>query len=163
MKKHILRLLLLPLLFVSSCTDRPEPAELVRVGDLLPAFTVQLSDGTLLDSSDLRPGLIVFFHTGCPDCRQVLPAVQQVYDIYKEDIRFVAISRAQPDAADYWQQNGLSIPLSAQPDRSLYDRFARSGIPRIYVVDASGRIAALFDDNPVPTTENLFEIIKKCI
>ena len=72
-----------------------EPAEeIVTVGDALPQFSVQLSDGGVFDTATLggRPSLIIFFNTTCPDCQRTLPEVQEVYETYKSELTFVAIS-----------------------------------------------------------------------
>ena len=115
---------------------------IVNVGDALPAFTVTMSDGTLLSSSELRgkPSLIVFFSTTCPDCQRELPGLNERYLKHGSDTTFVAISReeAQQDVQAYWSAHSLSLPYSAQRDRTVYSLFARKGIPRIYISDSHG-------------------------
>ena len=46
----------------------------------------------------------------------------------------MAISREEDEAsvAAFWADNGLQMPYSAQTDRSIYNLFATSIIPRIY-------------------------------
>lgn len=129
----------------SSTTDR------VRVGDALPAFSVRLDDGALVTPAALygHTAVITFFNTGCGDCRRELPVLQQLYEAYAaRDVRFVCISRAQPvaEVSAYWQENGLTLPVSSQPDRTVYELFASRGIPRVYVVNPAGRVHALFSE-----------------
>lgn len=120
---------------------------IVNVGDVLPAFTVTMSDGTLLSSSDLRgkPSLIVFFSTTCPDCQRELPLLNERYLAHGADTTFVAISReeSQENVAAYWSAHAFSLPYSAQTDRSVYSLFARKGIPRIYISDSHGIICTV--------------------
>lgn len=87
-----------------------------------------------------KPSLIVFFSTQCKDCQRELPALNQRYLAHAHDTTFVAIAREQSaaDIADYWAANKLSLPYSAQPDRRIYQLFARKGIPRIYISNAEG-------------------------
>ena len=70
MKKTVLILAVL-VLAVSACIrDKiPEGAEL-GPGDRLPEFSVILDDGSVVSTGDLsgKVSVIVFFHTGCPDC-----------------------------------------------------------------------------------------------
>ncbi len=53
-------------------------------GDKLPVFAVRMSDGTMVSDRTLdgHVSCIVFFNTGCPDCRKALPSVQKLYDNY---------------------------------------------------------------------------------
>lgn len=136
-----------------SCTmtdeeDEIQPSDnIVNVGDALPAFTVLMNDGQSLSSSQLRgkPSLIVFFSTSCPDCQRELPLLNARYLAHGMDTTFVAISREEgwESVSSYWQQQGLSLPVSAQSDRTVYSLFAKKGIPRIYISDAQGIIRSL--------------------
>ncbi|WP_305300806.1 hypothetical protein [Muribaculum intestinale] len=55
------------------------------------------------------------------------------------DVRFICISRGetQPSVAAYWQEAGLTLPYSAQPDDAVYRLFANRIIPRVYVTSPS--------------------------
>lgn len=141
----------LSLVFVSitSCSmgddnGVTETDEIVRVGDRLPVFSVTMNDGRTVTTSDLmgKPSVVVFFSTTCPDCQHELPLLNQRYLMHGTDTTFVAISREEPapSVATYWQANALAIPYSAQTDRTVYSLFARRGIPREYVSNASGTV-----------------------
>lgn len=144
------------LLCFSACVseDAPdaEPAvgrgDVVRVGQALPAFSVQLSDGTPAGNLQCRgkQSVIVFFHTTCPDCRRELAELQQVYAERGDSVCFLCISRQQPaeEVASYWQENSLTLPYSAQPDRAVYNLFATAYIPRVYVADTATVVRTLF-------------------
>lgn len=115
--------------------------DIVRVGEALPAFTVEMNDGTTLSTIDLKgkPSLIVFFSTTCRDCQRELPNLNERYLKYHTDTTFVAISREQSAeiVSDYWKQHSLNLPYSAQKDRFIYNLFARKGIPRIYISNSN--------------------------
>lgn len=133
---------------ISEEDEGAETADIVRVGDPLPAFSVQTHTGAHVSPATLagRPAVIVFFSTTCPDCRRALPAVQQVYDACKAVAAFVCIGReeAAETVAAFWRDNGLTMPYSPQPDRSVYALFARQTIPRVYVAGADGRVRNVF-------------------
>ena len=85
------------------------------VGDSLPDFEVVMSDGSTISGADLRTtaSVVMFFHTGCPDCQQALPRVQQLYNSYSsQGVQFVLISREDgaTSVAEYWQKSGLTMP-----------------------------------------------------
>lgn len=164
MKKNINSLWLL-LLIISVCMvscigdDDPDPGTVeLGAGDNLPEFSVVMNDGRSVTSESLRgkTSLIVFFNTGCPDCRAELPVIQRVYDEYPQ-LSIVCISRDEraSSIADYWKANRLTLPYSAQEDADIYHLFAKSQIPRIYVVDADLIIRQVFTDKPLATFEAL--------
>ena len=51
-------------------------------GDKLPVFSVTMNDGRVVTHESLRGkvSFIVFFNTGCKDCRRELPVIQQIYE-----------------------------------------------------------------------------------
>ena len=140
---------MLSLLF-AACVgeDEPENGEegtRVRVGDTVPAFTVSLDDGTVFTSPNSLLGhetVLAFFTTTCPECQAALPLWQKEYEAGR---RIVCISRAESaaDVAAYWEANALTMPYAAVADRSVYNLFARSGVPRSYTVSPTGIITAL--------------------
>ena len=157
--------LLLSLLGFCSCIYDDQNTSGLQVGDFLPEFSVEMNDGTRISSSYLKETVscIVFFHTTCPDCRETLPEVQKLYDRFSSDVRFVLISREEPDAsiAEYWKENSLNMPYSAQSDRSIYDLFAQSRIPRVYICSKGGMIEAIFTDKPKnPSYEVMAEVLE---
>ena len=157
---------------VASCVkdDDPSGESLVGRGDRLPSFTVTMADGSILTSLPPEEApvgsqsiigkrvLIELFNTDCPDCRESLPVINDVYLSVKDDPEIVvmAIARNEADSKlrPYWEENLLSLPYSPQDDRAVYDKFATSGIPRIYIADTSGIVTALFgpDDSPSAST-----------
>ena len=161
--KRILVLLTTCALLLSGCIkDAPGQGGNVQPGDRLPAFSVRMDDGSILRSQDLAagPALLVFFHTTCPDCQRTLPVVQQAFENYP-GVRFAAISRAESaeDIRAWWTEHGISLPFSAQEDRSVYALFASERIPRIYITETGGTVAACFDDNPCPDYADLARVL----
>lgn len=133
------------MLSLGGCIRDEEPQERsLAVGDRVPAFSVTLSDGRVWNSRAPRslPAVIVFFNTGCGDCRRELPKLQAAYEEHASEAEFICIAREEDEAdiAKYWRENGLTLPYSPQPDRKIYNLFANTWIPRIYVVDPQGLI-----------------------
>lgn len=159
------------MLSLLSCIrdDSPSGEEGIRVGDKLPEFAVYLDDGSRLTCSDLsgKVSVLVFFHTGCPDCRQELPVIQKLYDYYRDmsSVNIVCISREEPEAevGSYWLENGFTMPYSAQPDRKIYSLFSEKGVPRVYVSDKNLTVCAVYSDNPIATFEQLMEDVEACL
>ena len=151
--------------FLTGCTKEDKLVEdLVRVGDKLPAFTVVMEDGSTFNSAVLsgKPLVLTFFTTTCTDCQRTLPIVQQAYENFS-DVTFISISRAEEKGSirNYWNTNGLTLPFSAQKDRKVYNLFATSRIPRIYIVKSDGIVSSFFTDNPTPDYQTLSAAISK--
>ena len=146
-------------LIISSCIKEEQGVELV-VGDRLPDFEVVMDDGSVVDDDILSEGVsvVMFFHTSCPDCQQALPRMQQIYDEYiSKGVYFAFISREESvvDIESYFNEKGLKLPYSAQNDRKVYEQFAQTRIPRIYICEKGGIIRYIFTDDPVPTYDLL--------
>ena len=132
----------------STITEDEETIEKVKVGDLVPLFTVTMTYPEMTNPQQEQTTsqwstmhlkgqtVIVFFNTSCKDCQRDLPLLNQYYLEHKNepDFQMVAISREEDreSVAAYWAANGLVIPYSPQDDRRIYSLFATSIIPRIY-------------------------------
>lgn len=163
MKSKVLLLLYIVLLSVSSCiTDDDDPGDFALVpGDALPEFSVRMNDGKTLDTQSFlgKVGVIVFFHTDCPDCQKELPVIQKVYDTYKEnpDVLLSCISRSESgsEVQAYWEKHSFTLPFSAQNDDAVFSLFASHTIPRILITDKEGIIRAVYTDDPLATYQEL--------
>ncbi len=147
-------------ILAASCINEDmKKIEDLGVGDLIPDFSVQMNDGSVVTGEQLREGtaVIMFFNTGCPDCAVTLPEVQKIYDEYQpKGVRFTLISREDPEATVklYFINRNYTMPYSAQTTREIYNLFAYSRIPRVYVC-LDGVIKAVFTDDPNPTYEDM--------
>lgn len=155
-----IRVLLLTLLLLAGC-QRLELDYEVKNGTRLPSFSVITDAGETLTSEYFCKGygLIVFFHTECPDCQQELPIIQNLYRQYGHKTRFIAISRNQSlsEIEKYWSENELTIPFSAQEDAAVFSLFASHTVPRTYFIK-DGVIVAQWDDNPTMTENDFIKI-----
>ena len=170
MKSQLLRhqYFLMPVLAIvlfCACTDNDEPIHEIRVGDAVPAFKLKLPDGNVFDSTTdiYRTTLIAFFHTDCPDCQKELPVLQQLYNFAGFDISFLLISRQESgrEVEAYWKDNELTMPYCPQEDRTVFNKFARNGIPRGYVVDKKSIVQFVFSDRNMPDFDELRKRIVK--
>lgn len=161
MKKFIYyAFMILVMTMTASCiTEDYEKGEELAVGDLLPAFEVRMNDGKILTRDSLKgtESMIVFFNTDCPDCRKELPVLEIFWQRHKSELTFACISRQEKSdkIEKYWKENDLSLPFSAQEDRKIYNLFAKTSIPRVYIADKNLIIRKVYTDNPLATLEIL--------
>ena len=159
MKLRLAYLFTAVLMLFSCIKEKPAGADLV-VGDVIPDFEVTMNDGSVVTGQELRktPSCIVFFHTSCPDCQQALPLIQELYDKYaSQGVSFALISREEEDStvSAYWAEKAFTIPYSAQSTREIYNLFAQTRVPRVYICEKGGVIKAIYTDDPVPGFEEL--------
>jgi peroxiredoxin len=158
MKRILFVLIMLAVL--TGCIKEKQTGADLEVGDRLPDFEVVMDDGTVVTDEILSESVsvVMFFHTSCPDCRQVLPQMQKIYDEYASaGVRIVLISRedSKESVESFWQENGLKMPYSAQNDRKVYEKFAATRIPRVYVNEKGGIIRYVFTDDPNPSYDEI--------
>lgn len=137
----------------------------LSVGERLPAFRVQLSDGSEVSDQSLRgkPGVIVLFTTTCPDCRRAMPGIEEIYRKWQPQAQFVCIGREETadKVSAYWQEQGYTMPWSAQEDRTVYELFASRYVPRVFVFDAQGTVRASFVEEV--DTAQLQQALRSCM
>ncbi len=153
-------LLVMVMLGVTGCIMDDINGTELMVGDRLPDFEVVMSDGSVVTDEGLKGSVsvVMFFHTACPDCRQALPVMQRIQDEFApKGVEFALVSRdeGREDIEAYWNENGLRMAYSAQEDRAVYEKFAKTLIPRIYINDRNGIIRYIYTDNPVPVYDDI--------
>ena len=165
--KRILGVLTAVICLTGCIKDKIIGADL-KVGDMLPDFEVVMNDGRVVDDEILKESVsvVMFFHTSCPDCQQVLPEMQKIYDEYTPyGVNIALISREEDidDIETFWNEKGFDMPYSAQKDRRIYERFARERIPRVYICEKGGIIRYIFTDNPNPSYDDLRSSLESLI
>ena len=153
---------------LAGCIKEKQTGTDLKVGDIIPDFVVVMSDGAVVTDEILKESIsvVMFFHTSCPDCQQVLPEMQKIYDEYTpEGIRIALISReeSQPGIDAFWKEKGFEMPYSAQNDRKIYEKFAQTRIPRVYINEKGGIIRYIFTDDPNPSYDDLKSALEEAI
>ena len=153
---------------LSGCIKEEHTAANLQIGDMLPDFMVEMSDATTVTDEILKEtvSVVMFFHTSCPDCQQVLPQMQKIYDEYaSKNIQIALISREETAETieAFWKENGLKMPYSAQKNRVVYETFAQDRIPRIYICEKGGIIRYIFTDDPNPSYDDLKSALENVI
>jgi peroxiredoxin len=135
---------LLPILCVEDHSNYP--GTLTKIGDPAPDFELKDIDGTSFRTADLRGKVVVlnFFATWCGPCNQELPHLQAIWDEYQGHVDFRLLAVGRGETADklrtFRRERGFSFPMAADPDASVYNRFASQSIPRTYLISRRGTI-----------------------
>lgn len=152
---------------LTACINDEEPdGGNLSLNDNLPLFSVIMNNGEEISTQSLKGkiGVIMFFNTNCSDCQKELPVIQDLWDIYKgdNDVMIVPISREEgiQEIIEYWTENNLTLPFSAQENRDIYSLFAKSIIPRIYISNSEGTIVFMSGDEDMPSLTLLIDTIE---
>ena len=83
------------LLFSCIKDDESETINYINVNSQIPTFAVEDTAGNTFSSKQFigKQSLLVFFGTYCPDCKQVLPVIEEVWKELKDDPRFLLVTR----------------------------------------------------------------------
>lgn len=116
-----------------------------RKGFAAPDFTLETLNGQTITLSGLqgRAVLINFWASWCLPCRKEMPAIQQVYERYRDrNFIVLAVNLQEQDAqvSAFADQLGLTFPILMDRDGSVFDRYQVSALPSTFFVDQAGVI-----------------------
>ena len=120
-----------------------EESSIVVVGDNAPDFVATTLGGESVTLSALQGDevLLVLFSHECPDCKMLLDDMQAANGEFEElgvCVLLVARDGEAGDVATYMSENGYEFDVVADPDRTIYNLYATTYVPRTYLLDKNG-------------------------
>ena len=88
--------------------------------------------------------LVNFWATWCPPCRKEMPDLDAIYKKLRDKgLVILAISdEDRATVASFLAEHNVSYPVLLDPGRKVNDQFIVRGIPKTFVYDRSGHLAA---------------------
>lgn len=123
-----------------------DDAAVAVIGDKCPSFEVQMLDGDVVSIDSLRGKtvLINFWATWCPPCNEEMARVEKdiVERFAGEEFVFLPISRGEkPEVVSAWRtKKGYKFDTGLDIATEIFPQFARTYIPRNYLIDPDGTI-----------------------
>ena len=136
----------------STAGEIPAP----RQGFLAPDFALETITGESIMLSDLRGQavLVNLWATWCPPCRAEMPAIQKLYDEYKDQGFIVlGIDMAYQDDASavqpFIQENGLTFPILMDETGQVAQKYALRSLPSSFFINRTGLIQEVVIGGPM--------------
>lgn len=167
MKQNRVRLLVFWGIFLLAAAwtwvSRSEPGEAFGEGSSLPHkgfrapdFTLPTLAGDELTLSSLQGKVVIlnFWATWCLPCRAEMPALQQVYQDYRElGLEIVALNVTDQDSYDsalqFVGEYHLTFPVPLDLDGSISSTYDLRGMPTTYFIDRAGIISDVVVGGPM--------------
>jgi cytochrome c biogenesis protein CcmG/thiol:disulfide interchange protein DsbE len=123
-------------------SDRP-PAP--GAGFAAPDFSLETRDGETMALADLRGQAVLlnFWATWCPPCRAEMPAIQRVYDKYRDQgftVLAVDVGEGNAQVAAFVDERDLTFPILMDGDGAVSLRYQVRAMPSTFFIDQDGLI-----------------------
>jgi len=140
----------------------PAPGELEQagaapaVGFKAPDFTLGTLDGGQVRLSDLRGQAVLLnlWASWCGPCRAEMPAMQRVYEEYRDDgFVVLAVNATNQDrisaAAAFVDELGLTYPIGLDLDGAVSRLYGLQALPSSFFIDWDGVIREVIIGGPM--------------
>jgi cytochrome c biogenesis protein CcmG, thiol:disulfide interchange protein DsbE len=127
-----------------------------RPGFHAPDFTLQSLEGETIALSDLagRPVLINLWASWCPPCRAEMPAMERVYQDFKDQgLVILAVNATDqdnlPSARAFVDSLGLTFTILMDPAGEVSAAYELRALPTSFFVDGQGVIREVVVGGPM--------------
>jgi methylamine dehydrogenase accessory protein MauD len=115
----------------------------LKVGKKAPPFTLPRAGGADVSLADYagRQVFLVFVQTGCGPCHAVVPDLNRLQAIGKQDV--LVICNGEPAAVEKWvKEVHAGFPVLIQDKWSVSKRYEVLATPFAFLIDEQGTIAS---------------------
>lgn len=136
----------------STAGQIPAPQQ----GFLAPNFELKTPTGETVQLSDLRGQavLVNLWATWCPPCRAEMPAIEKVYNEYKDEgFVVLAVNMTYQDTpaniAPFTDEYGLTFPILLDETGGTARAYQLNSLPSSYFIDRNGIIREVVIGGPM--------------
>lgn len=130
-----------------------------REGFSAPDFALDLLGGGQVTLSELhgKPVVVNVWASWCGPCRAEMPAMEKVYQTYKE-LGLVVIGLnttyqdSETDAAAFVKEFGLTFPIALDRNGAVSRRYLVTGLPSTFFIDRKGIVHSVVVGGPMSET-----------
>ena len=126
-------------LAIVSCSSNPQPTEFEK------DFGAYDLDDNLVRLSDYEGKIVVlnFWATWCAPCRWEMPALEQLYNEYRDrDVVLLSInvSESASEIAAFAQEWSLTFPILRDTELEAAKTFGIRSLPTTFLIDRTGKV-----------------------
>lgn len=129
-------------------TIEDETQESGTAEDEAADFAVRDWDGNQVSLSDFygKPIVVNFWATWCGPCKSELPAFDNAYAAYQDEITFLMVnmtdgfSETEEGTKRFVEENGYSFPVYFDTSQEAYRAYRVTAIPMTLFIDADGKL-----------------------
>lgn len=128
--------------------DSKYATELLQPGSPAPDFTLTDMDGKSYSFSSFRGQYVVldFWASWCPDCRNDIPEMKRLHELYGKNVQFIGISF--DDKKENWkncvesnEMNWIHLSeLKKWKETDISNLYNIKWLPTTYIIDKEGNV-----------------------
>ena len=108
-----------------------------------PEINLATPDGKKISLKDFRGKIVLlnFWASWCVPCREEMPAMEKLYQEYKDKnfvILAVAVKDRKQDAVDFVKELKITYPIALDPDAKTGQDYGAFGLPATYIIGTKG-------------------------
>jgi thiol-disulfide isomerase/thioredoxin len=130
-------------------------------------FTLPQLDGSPMSLSGERGRVVImeFWATWCGPCRFSLPSLEVIFKRYRaRGVSVLLINEGESaDTVRAWTEQRFSAPILMDESREVGRRYRLSSLPRLFIVDQSGRLIYAHDGYGGGLERNLTLILEQLL
>jgi peroxiredoxin len=149
MKKFLMSLVLLSLMFTGLAQAQFFVADEPLVGKPVPEFSLKGLDGKEQPFNQFRNGkktIIFFWATWCPHCRKQMTMMNQEMEaLAKDNVKLAAVDLGEKGdlVRSFVEKNQIKVPVYLDEDSKCEEAFNLIGLPTLIYVNADGTVKAV--------------------
>lgn len=140
----------------SSDTSEYVSESAPQEGFIAPNFTLTATSGESFTLSELQGQAVVInlWATWCPPCRAEMPALQKMFNEYKEQgLVILAINMTYQDTSlniePFIQEYGLTFPILLDETGTVASLYQLQSLPSTYFINRTGVISEVVIGGPM--------------
>lgn len=136
----------------ATAVQADERGYIVKVGDQVPDFDLQMLDGTTLNIKELQGKVVMLQFTAswCSVCRKEMPHIEsEIWQKLKDNPEFalygIDLKETPEVTADFAKAIPVTYPLTLDPEGERFALFCDkgAGVTRNIILDRTGKIIML--------------------
>lgn len=122
---------------------------------LAPQFEIKTFDGQTYNLADLKgkPVVVNFWASWCIPCRDEAPALQALWEKYKEQgliVIGVDYVDTETEAKKFMQEFGMTYPTGPDLGTAISSKYKITGVPETYFITREGKLLSGKDASGLP-------------